>query len=426
MTELMPDNAGVIAFPPALYAGTLTIGLLLNVVFPIGLLPRLIVLVLGAQISTETEGEGAGVTLTVNATSVRVFGSSADGSRPSGLKAETENTGDAGDLRIDTGNLIVSDGAEVSASTIGEGAGGTLTVNATEEVRVFGTSVDGRVSSGLFAGTENIGKAGDLRIDTGNLIVSDGAVVTTGTSGEGAGGTLTVNATEEVRIIGTSVDGRFRSGLATATITSGNGGDLTLSTRNLTIEDGGFITSNSSGTGIAGDINLNIGETLQANDGRISTRASQSSGGAIEITAGNIRLRGDSDIRTDVNNGTGGGGNINLDVSFIQNNLATLAQNPIDTETLTANSCIARRERTTGSFIVTGNDSLPKRPGTAGASSYATGTVQTIESGSRASNESNRVLDGDRPWKKGDPVIEPTGVYRLPNGQLIVSRECSQ
>jgi hypothetical protein len=56
MTELMPDNAGVIAFPPALYAGTLTIGLLLNVVFPIGLLPRLIVLVLGAQISTETEG----------------------------------------------------------------------------------------------------------------------------------------------------------------------------------------------------------------------------------------------------------------------------------------------------------------------------------------------------------------------------------
>ena len=47
MTEPMPDNAGVIAFPPALYAGTLTIGLLLNVVFPIGLLPRLVVLFLG-------------------------------------------------------------------------------------------------------------------------------------------------------------------------------------------------------------------------------------------------------------------------------------------------------------------------------------------------------------------------------------------
>ncbi|MEN9520088.1 MAG: hypothetical protein RLZZ381_2676, partial [Cyanobacteriota bacterium] len=31
-----------------------------------------------------------------------------------------------------------------------------------------------------------------------------------------------------------------------------------------------------------------------------------------------------------------------------------------------------------------------------------------------------------RPWKKGDPIIEPTGVYRLPNGELVMSRECSQ
>jgi protein-S-isoprenylcysteine O-methyltransferase Ste14 len=47
MTEQISDNAGVIAFPPALYAGTLSIGLLLNVVFPTGLLPHPIALVLG-------------------------------------------------------------------------------------------------------------------------------------------------------------------------------------------------------------------------------------------------------------------------------------------------------------------------------------------------------------------------------------------
>ncbi len=48
MQEQMPDNPGVIAFPPALYAGTLSIGLLLNLVFPIDFLPRSIALVLGA------------------------------------------------------------------------------------------------------------------------------------------------------------------------------------------------------------------------------------------------------------------------------------------------------------------------------------------------------------------------------------------
>ncbi|MEH2176130.1 hypothetical protein [Nostoc sp.] len=30
-----------------------------------------------------------------------------------------------------------------------------------------------------------------------------------------------------------------------------------------------------------------------------------------------------------------------------------------------------------------------------------------------------------RRWNKGDPIIEPTGVYRLNNDQLPLSRKCS-
>jgi protein-S-isoprenylcysteine O-methyltransferase Ste14 len=48
----MSDNAGVIAFPPALYAGTLFIGLLLSFVFPISFLPRLASLLLAAIVMT--------------------------------------------------------------------------------------------------------------------------------------------------------------------------------------------------------------------------------------------------------------------------------------------------------------------------------------------------------------------------------------
>jgi len=47
MKQEMSDNPGVIAFPPALYAGMLLIGLLLNFVFPISFLPRSLALVLG-------------------------------------------------------------------------------------------------------------------------------------------------------------------------------------------------------------------------------------------------------------------------------------------------------------------------------------------------------------------------------------------
>jgi protein-S-isoprenylcysteine O-methyltransferase Ste14 len=48
MSEEILDNPGVIAFPPALYTGTLLVGLVLSFVFPIDFLPRSISLILGA------------------------------------------------------------------------------------------------------------------------------------------------------------------------------------------------------------------------------------------------------------------------------------------------------------------------------------------------------------------------------------------
>jgi protein-S-isoprenylcysteine O-methyltransferase Ste14 len=42
MNEQISDNPGVIAFPPALYAGTLAIGLGISFLFPVSFLPRLV------------------------------------------------------------------------------------------------------------------------------------------------------------------------------------------------------------------------------------------------------------------------------------------------------------------------------------------------------------------------------------------------
>ncbi|SRR5579883_118093 len=48
MNEQILDNPGVIAFPPALYAGTLAIGLGISFVFPVSFLPRLVSLPIAA------------------------------------------------------------------------------------------------------------------------------------------------------------------------------------------------------------------------------------------------------------------------------------------------------------------------------------------------------------------------------------------
>ncbi|MEO6589956.1 MAG: isoprenylcysteine carboxylmethyltransferase family protein [Pyrinomonadaceae bacterium] len=45
--EEIPDNAGVIAFPPALYVGTLLLGLIFSFIFPTAFLPRVAALIFG-------------------------------------------------------------------------------------------------------------------------------------------------------------------------------------------------------------------------------------------------------------------------------------------------------------------------------------------------------------------------------------------
>jgi filamentous hemagglutinin family protein len=445
----------------------------------------------GAQVSTGTVAEGSnGGSLRITASdSVEVIGTAATGV-PSGLFTLSEEAGaDAGDLTIETGRLLVRDGAAVSSATLAEGNGGSLQITASEKVEVIGTSADGQFGSGLAAISGGRGDAGDLTIDTPRLVVRDGATVSVGTRGAGKGGSLQITASEEVEVIGNSPDGQ-RNGLFARSAGSGNAGDLTIETPRLLVRDGAVISSGSIGEGTAGNIDIRVRNTLQADNGTIETASEQSSGGNITITASNIRLFGNSDITTRVNSGAGDSGDINLkagsilafedsdilayaengtggditldtpvffgesyrraprntdpdtldrnnrvdvnatgavegvitipDTTFIQNSLTELPENQIDTDSLLASSCIVRRNQpTSGSFTITGTGGLAQRPGDAQMSSYPTVDIETLPSDGTPTN-----TNPNRPWQKGDPIVEPQGVYRLPNGKLVLSREC--
>jgi large exoprotein involved in heme utilization and adhesion len=282
--------------------------------------------------------------LTVNAVdSVQIIGRSANGRVASGLFTQTENTGDGGVLRINTRNLIIRDGAQVSSGGfLGEGRGGSLTINATGSVQVIGSSIDGRFPSGLFTQTRNSGNAGNLKIDTRNLIVRNGAQVEVGTLGKGAGGSLMVNATDSVQIIGSSADGQFPSSLSAATRASGNAGDLILKTRQLTIEDNGQITSRSTATGIAGNIELQADSlALEGEGSSILADTVSTDGGNITLQVNDrLLLRNGSQISTTA--GTeragGNGGNIKIDTPF-------LIAVPLENSDITANAFEGRGGR---------------------------------------------------------------------------------
>jgi hypothetical protein len=298
---------------------------------------------------------------------------------------------------------------------------------------------------------------GDIQVEGRRITLSGGSQMRATTLGAETGGTLAVTASESVEVIGESADGQVPSGLFTASYGSGDAGDLLISTRRLLVRDGAVISSFSTREGTAGNIDIGVRDTLQADNGMITISSEQSSGGTISIASSNIRLFGDSDITTKFNSGAGGDGSIDIQadsiLAFDDSDILTytregksgdinvrslvlfarvsnqnyrslielpLPENQIDTDSLLANSCIVRRHQPTmGSFTITGTGGLPQRPGDAQMSTFPTVDIETLPSDSTPTN-----INPNRPWQKGDPIVEPQGVYRLPNGNLALSREC--
>ena len=279
----------------------------------------------GSRIGAATAAEGSGATISVSADSVEVVGTSADGTVQSGLftSATPTSTGAAGDLNIDTRRLVVKDGGRVSASTAGAGAGGTLNLSASEYVEVVGTSADNQTSSSLFFDASSTGDAGSLKITTPRLSVLDGGRVSASTSGDGNAGTLELNASELVEVIGTSADGSTPSRLFFDSSGTGDAGELAIATSKLVVRDGGQVSAATSGTGQGGILAVNATESIEVSGSSGSSASglffdSRGAGDArgIKIDTGNLVVENGGQI-TVSGTGTGISGDLEITADSI-------------------------------------------------------------------------------------------------------------
>jgi large exoprotein involved in heme utilization and adhesion len=251
---------------------------------------------------------------------VQVIGTSANSQQASGLftQANPGSTGEAGNLKITTGELLIRDGAQVSAGTLGAGKGGNLVINASGSVQVMGISADGQVTSILSAQAEGTGDAGNMTITTPALIVRDGAQVTAGTLGAGKGGNLTVKASDSVQLIGVSANDQSPSGLFASGISGGTAGNLTVETGQMSVRDGARVTV-SSPQGQAGNLTI-AADSLLLNRGQIfaETAKSGAEGGANITLKGLDFLRMDNESIISANAlEAANGGNVTIDSTFI-------------------------------------------------------------------------------------------------------------
>ena len=419
----------------------------------------------GAFIATSTFGSGQGGDLTLNASNNSELTASAL-ITGSGIG----RSGDAGNLTVNTGRLLVRDYGVLATSTLGTGQGGDITVNASQSVELIGTnpiliSPGVRFLTGLFSSSLAIGDSGDVRVTTQRLSARDGAAIGASTAGLGKGGNITVTASEAVELIGKSPDGQALSALAATAETGsmGKGGNLSVQTGQLILQDEGRLSVRSRGTGHAGNLEV-IADSIRLDNQASIAAATQvaGEGGNIQLQTQSLQLRRNSIINAEAG-GRGNGGNINIDtdtlialensnitanafqgaggsikintqglfvdptskitasstlgitgaveintpLNEIEVSLPFLKEEFVNSEQLVADSCLGHRTVKGSSFTVTGTGGLPTTPYGAFTTPYPVTDVQRI-SGNRTAGHNVRKAASNSVTVTTSGVSEPS------------------
>ncbi|HCF26453.1 MAG TPA: hypothetical protein DEV81_04410, partial [Cyanobacteria bacterium UBA11049] len=412
---------------------------------------RLIILG-GARIFTGTDGGGNGGELIVNAPDVEVNGVTPSEQYSSKLSTEVsqKGKGNAGNLKIDTKRLIVRNGGQISANTLGAGNGGELAVNASESVELIGVTPLDQTSSGLYTSVDptGTGNAGNLIVNTRRLIVRDGAQILAGTLGAGDGGDLTVNAAESIELTGVSPIALYPSGLFNGTedfyvhergLTTGKAGDITVNTSRLIVRDGAKVQAASRGNaGQAGNLAVNAKEFVELSgqppDGAIGGRTglvsntvnesipgdgtvNTSNSGSVTVSTGRLIVRDGARIAVN-NEGTGKGGEMKINAGSI------LLDNPNSDETGTLTVATASGEG--GNIDLNGLNLLLMRQNSkisAEAGDYGTGGNIKINTRLLVAQGNSKIIANAFKGNGGNIQIGSQGLFRSPNTQISASSE---
>lgn len=291
----------------------------------------------GAQIGLTMVGSGDAGQVQVTAGSVLIDDGSDFGPSAIFSTVEGPGSGQGGELIVNTDHLRISNGGSLVASTFAPGDAGDLIVTAgTIEVDGFnprGASLIGSASEAPpFAVTglspeippDGSGIGGNIILETDRLSVVNGGQVTVGTNSNNPAGSLSITATESVNLQGQVSNGR--SGLfASARVGSGDGGNISVTTDQLRLEDGATINvSNASssalsqvpqGSGSAGNIDIIANDVLLNSDSVITADTLNGDRANIAIQSETLTLQ-DSSITTDAT-GTATGGNITITSSVL-------------------------------------------------------------------------------------------------------------
>jgi filamentous hemagglutinin family protein len=271
-------------------------------------------LVNGSYITASTFGRGDAGNIIVDVSTANFVGQDVKSGIFSTVEANSKGNG--GDISLTIDTLLLKDGAQINVNSLGDGDAGDITVDARDWITIDG--VGSESSGGIFSGVEGgTGSGGNLNVTTGSLELKNGGVISSSIfSGEKNAGNISITASDKILIDGVGNLG-LSSGIFNTSedLAKGNGGDITIEARSLSITNGAQVNASNFGQGNAGNIDIGV-HALDLNDGRIFAESTSGNSGDIRLQASkSVRLRNGSLISTST--GSGNGGNITINSPLV-------------------------------------------------------------------------------------------------------------
>jgi filamentous hemagglutinin family protein len=267
----------------------------------------------GGYLEANTIGKGNSGTIRVTATDNVVF----DGESSLGFRSTVfsqvgkEAVGKSGGIEINAnaGNVAITNGAQLSASTSGQGDAGKISITAGDRVLVDGVSfynyrstIQSQVEKGA------VGKSDGIVINTPILEVRNGGSLDASTKSSGNAGTISIIATNKVIF-----DGESSNNLRTYALSqvfdgaNGNSGGIVIKSPILEVTNGAFLDASTKSSGNAGTISITADKVIF--DGKSGlgngsaatsqvTKDAEGKSGGIEIDAPILRVTNGAQLNT--------------------------------------------------------------------------------------------------------------------------------
>lgn len=168
-----------------------------------------------------------------------------------------------GNIRVYGSTIDLLDGSTVLVENLFNQSGGSIDVTATESLNIVGVSPLTIFRSSISGEAIGTGLAPTINVQAKNLSILDGGIIGIRNFLASRGGVINVNASESIKLFDSFTPSpTLFSSIASITTSSGPSADINITTKNLSLLNGGDIGSSTFGPGRSGNVFVNASESV--------------------------------------------------------------------------------------------------------------------------------------------------------------------